>query len=732
MNYKISPEYSVEVIIPVRARKNYDLVRRINWRSSYDIPSNFKFTVVDYGSSPVESSQIESACKANGLNYIYEYSASSVWNASKARNIALIKSTADYVFFEDVDLISHRNFYSLINRQIESLIVRGGWEFFVIPVSYLNAYSSQNINAPFEDYQYDCMVTNILNGDTKEIEFHCPASSYLLTSRELAINVGGYDENYEGWGYEDSDFWLKLLHRTRLEKPREFYKLDTREYSQQVQWSGWRALYRLYADIIAYKGIYSFHVWHEIAEHRSNKVKERNKSIFNENTKFYKKNNQLQLPPLINKEKPVHLFLSRNPHSFNEAIFKIFDNPLLIEEHAIDLCSIDLLLKTHNVDCAIFDNPYGNSKRLEIYKKIRDDGIKCYVIERGALPWSIYIDEGGFCAESNSYDAANWKNLELSKEELAATKAYIEDLKLSGSSLEPQPNLISGDCLKRKLFGFSMNVKVLFIPLQSPSDTTTNYFIGQIGSYENFIAEISKLHADIPSDWRIVYKNHPLALQKVKIPGAVCIDDHHIGDALEMCDAVALINSGVGVLSIAYGKPVYFFGNAFYSCPGLNLHVVSAEDLLSELRKGFNYDFNLALKMIWFLVYKFYSFASWTHSTKKHTDLANLSISKDIIYSVVRVFGRKTHNVSSTSELNIRKSILFDRYRLDDYLFRNPKKISEPNTATEVSLNLKEPGNSAINMKVLKGNRVIKKIKKMMRNPKLFFYDALNNRFKVR
>ena len=729
-------KYSVDIVIPVRSRDEYDILNRLKWRMSYRLPENFNFIIVDYGSDFQEHELIKELCEKNNFTYIYvEEAVNQIWNASKARNIALLNSKADYILFEDVDLLSHKDFYQWIDDQIESLIIDGEWPFFVIPVSYLTENGASAIDTSLSTKEYNQLTTEILRVPNSDlIAFHAPASSYLVCSRELAISVGGYDESFEGWGFEDSDFWVKLLREQDIEKPKEFYRLDTRDYSNQVQWRGWRALFRIYADIIAYKGIYSFHIWHPIAEHRNDNVRKKNHQMFLANMEYYKRE-AYALKPLWNNNKPTHLFLSRNPHSFNKFLFKVFSNPYLIEESCFDIREIDNLISKLNIESVIFNNPYGNPKRTMIYEEFKSRGINCYVVERGALPWSIYIDNDGFCAESKSYMECCWKDRDLSSENQLKTIEYINHLKFSGASLEPQADLMGGAALKRKLFGSSDNIKVLFVALQSPSDTTTNYFCGPIGSYTNFINEIQKLVYQLGDDWKVMYKNHPLTIDKVNIEGAINVDQYHIGDLLEASDAVTLINSGVGVLAAAYMKPVFYFGQAFYACDGINYQVNSASSCLEALTllNNENFDQQKSLKLLSYLIHDFYSFATWERKERKHTEKANLSISTNIQYSILRVHNLNVeYYFDKDKQFNLMSSMLFDRYRLDEYVSRQdkktPPKIAPKAVSNEELIKVDRVSKLASTHK--SKSSVSKKFRKMITNPNAFFADFFLKRIK--
>lgn len=725
---------SLDVIVPVRSRLEYNVCERILIRSEYKLPKGVNYLIVDYGSEKEESEKIRNICESNKFKYLYIDARNSLWNASKARNAALLHSEADYVLFEDVDLVSDYDFYHKIKKQIYTLLVQKKWPFFAVPVAYLSEEASLDLMSPLDEYEYDLFTTEIFDSNHSDIiDFYAPASSLLVCRRDKAIFVGGYDESFEGWGFEDSDFWVKLLRDIDIEKPKDFYNLDTRPYNNQVEWRGWRTLFRIFADVCAQKGIYSFHKWHPIAEHRSDYIRAKNHKIFLKNSINYSKNNYA-LTPLWNQNKETTLFLGRNPHSFNEYVFKKFDNPLLIEEKDFVVNDIDDVILKYNITNVVFNNPYGNIKRLAIYEAFRERNIKCFVVERGALPGSIYIDQGGFCAESKSY--LNFVNHDFSEENYLKTVDYVNELKTKGASLEPQSGMIGSDNLKREVFGSTKGYKVLFIAFQSPSDTTTNFFCNQVGTYDNFVNQVMMLSVLLEdTEWKIIYKNHPLSLSKVEVPGAINVDKYHIGDILEACDSVALINSGVGVLAAAYGKPVYCFGQAFYQFEPLSYNVHDAKGLVKLLINN-NEQFNkeLSLKFISFLINDFYSFATWTREERNHTKEAKLSISKDIKYTEIRIWDdSKVYEVFAENGrfIDLKSSHLFDRYRLEDYLSREKNKETKSIVRSKEAVdNTKKVSKNDLIKEESIGKKGIlkKKVEKLVRDPNQFFLDFFSKR----
>ena len=736
MNAKENEIYepTLDIVITARDRDEYDIVERLKIRKNYNLPSNCNFLVVDYGSSLEVSLELESVCKEYGYRYIFEDARLKPFNNSKARNIAILNSEADYILFEDIDLASHVDFYHWIITQIKSMIIERNWPFLVIPVSYLSESASTDMYSTIDDFKYDQILSEIFDDESEMIDFHAAASSHMVCSRKMAQFIGGFDESFEGWGFEDSDFWLRYLRKVSFEKPREFYKLDTRPYTNQTQWRGWRALFRIFADVMANKGIYSFHIWHEKAEHRSDEIRQRNHRIFLQNSERYAKT-KWELEPLHNPKKPTDLFLNENPHSFNISVFHHFDNPLLLRESNINVDKLDEYIERFNIRNVIFNNPYGNPKRQVIYEKIKELQVPVYVVERGALPNSIYVDNNGFCAESESYNEIMWQD-SLTEDKREITRNYINDYKAKPVSLESQKSgIMGGSNLRYKLGVGAKDTKIMFVALQSPSDTTTNFFSGSIQSYDNFINEMQKVCYFLEDKgWKVLYKNHPLTLDKVKLDNAICVDDFHINDILEACDCVSLINSGVGVLAMLYNKPVYYFGEAFYAVEGLNKKIANADELSSELESfDFEYDESKAIGFISFLINDFYSFATWKRVERNHTNKAKMSISQDIVYDVLRIKGYE-YRFNNQPAIDLRKSFLFDRYRLEDYLYRDQSSSTKPvqskTDSTEFSKKINTIEKKVDNIERLnkvdatnKKYNIKTKTNKLINNPNQFFAD---------
>lgn len=290
-------------------------------------------------------------------------------------------------------------------------------------------------------------------------------------------------------------------------------------------------------------------------------------------------------------------------------------------------------VRNSSFDLVIMPNPYGNERRRWIYTHLKNLDFPVLVFDRGALPGSWFFDLG-FNADSQTYHPLRWDK-PLSDEEKLHIERYIENAK-ELPPLEAQGERLGGEQLKQKL-GLT-NRKVLFVPFQRPSDTTIKFFSGQIESYENFIALINKtkkLLQELAPEWTIVAKRHPLEQTRPMTDVTFVDDDTHVHDLVEMADFVLLVNSGVGVIASLFNTPVLHAGNAFYSHPGLNRSVTTAEDVVYWVQKGLSVCEDTRNRFTHHLVKNVYSFGTFETELVLQKDGAFRNITRKIHFDQV-------------------------------------------------------------------------------------------------
>ena len=240
-----------------------------------------------------------------------------------------------------------------------------------------------------------------------------------------------------------------------------------------------------------------------------------------------------------------------------------------------------------------------------------------YCYDRGALPDSWFFDPHGFNVDSISYDTQFWDK-PLDESSLQKVQDYIQHCITGAPTLEKQDGRIGADALAQKLqLG---GKKVLFVPMQRPSDTVIKHMAGNIRSFSKFVDVIDKLAANLKSKgWVVLCKKHPLETEVPILKHAQYVpQDTNFLDLLELADRVALINSGVGVYTMMMQKPCYIFGDAFYAIPEVNQSIKyldfesdsDIEQVAQQILAGFEVNTEKMYRFVHYLTQTFYSFGT--------------------------------------------------------------------------------------------------------------------------
>ncbi len=313
----------------------------------------------------------------------------------------------------------------------------------------------------------------------------------------------------------------------------------------------------------------------------------------------------------------------RSEHSFGGA------------DEAIDF------VRNSSFEFIVMPNPYGNQRRFHIYNKLRSFGFPVLVFDRGGLPDSWFFDVG-FNADSPSYSALEWDQ-PLSDAERTDVRAYIAGIVGSDRALEAQGSRVGAQRLREELsIG---DRKVLFVPFQRPSDTTMKFFADSAKDFEFFTqmieetTSILRIHAP---EWVVLAKKHPLELEAPSSSIRFVDDGTHVHDLLELCDAVALVNSGVGLLASLFNKPVYYFGKSYYAHPGINRHVQSATALfLNAVRNPVQFDAEVRDRLIHHLTKRVYSFGKFETELVRQKEGHLINVTRQIdFYDLKLPFSR--------------------------------------------------------------------------------------------
>ena len=470
----------LSVVIPIRSTKNYNIKDRIKFKK-YDNPKNkIEFIIVDDGSNLEDSVEIEKVCKENNFKYVYIDTRDRYFSLARARNKGVQIANGKYVLIEDVDILPYIGYYDDIVDEINLFeLDKKTEDFIVIPCIYLSEKISYNYIKDNSKMYAKKIIQKYLEYDINYFENGIPAGSIIVMSRHHYLSIGGQNEEFNRWGFEDHEFAERLmLFSYKFPDPKDKLSYNNTKYEEYTSYEGFRSRYRLYGDLTSAQGIYALHIYHPTElKFRNTKIKEKNKIIFDKCIKKMS-NNEYYLPSLIDPYRGRTCLTSKNPFIYNRELFPLYGDIYFFDDALHTKEEFYNFIVRNKIDRVIMQNPYSKEEKLEIYRYLKNKNIECIVGERGALPNSVYFDRTGFCCESKLYSEKIWDK-ELSIEQKKDIYKYIKEYKETGIALEKQSPCVSGIIL-RKENSIAENQKILFVPFQTRKDVTVRYFAGKI------------------------------------------------------------------------------------------------------------------------------------------------------------------------------------------------------------------------------------------------------------
>lgn len=275
----------LSIIIPIRAVSNRDISERLSYSVSDPLldRERIDFIVVDDGSPLAEKCHHEAICKKLKLKYHYIDSQNKNINMARARNIGVRLAQTKYVMFMDIDLYPYPGYYNDILKEIEiQKLDEHKDDLIMTGVIYLT--QKQGVDQFFNtkpEKRKTLFLQECRKKKSEIIEKISTGTSVTLMHRERYLELGGYDERFEQWGYEDLEFNLRAMYYSdKFPLPKDFTK-DIKSFADIDVYRGWKSMYKLYGDITFKKEIVLFHIWHEV-DRESNYAKgyEQNRQQF--------------------------------------------------------------------------------------------------------------------------------------------------------------------------------------------------------------------------------------------------------------------------------------------------------------------------------------------------------------------------------------------------------------------------------------------------------------------
>lgn len=272
----------------------------------------------------------------NNLKIVTVDDEDTIFSLSKYRNLGVTSAQSEWVLLMDIDLYISVDKLNKLKQYLSLLIIENS--FVVFPTVYFNEGSIGSGNS----FDFNYFSSN-------EVYTYAASSSTIALRKHYYLELGGQNEKFKGWGFEDWEFANRLIANYDFFPPsKNMSYFDPDGYEHINSFTGLKGMLRLYADLTRASGFYFFHHWHQkTSSFRKENLLNINKEIFQNAGAVYKKEGH-QLP-LLNPDEGYRVVIYRkSPIAYNRQLlagFKVIDVIDNIEEYSsLEQESIDLLI----------------------------------------------------------------------------------------------------------------------------------------------------------------------------------------------------------------------------------------------------------------------------------------------------------------------------------------------------------------------------------------------------
>lgn len=188
--------------------------------------ADFEIVIADDGSGPGTREVIARAQARARFRIDHVWQENRGYRAASIRNQAVARTDADYILYTDQDCVPRRDFLSR-----HAALAEAGWFVAGNRVLTTRAFAERILaeRLAVHDWTLRAWVGCRARGDINRVHplLRLPDGPYrklhprrwqgaktanLAVWRRDLVAVNGMDEDYEGWGLEDSDLVIRLLH----------------------------------------------------------------------------------------------------------------------------------------------------------------------------------------------------------------------------------------------------------------------------------------------------------------------------------------------------------------------------------------------------------------------------------------------------------------------------------------------------------------------------------------
>jgi glycosyltransferase involved in cell wall biosynthesis len=173
--------------------------------------------IADDGSTIETKDLITNFNKDFDLNIIHSWQKDIGFRAARSRNNAIFKSSGDYIILIDGDTILHTNFVQDHIASSEPGYFVQGSRALLSEKQTKKALAKKIVNFSFFSSELKNRKNSIHSKllcsifSNKKNHLHGIKSCNMAFYRKDCININGFNNEFEGWGREDSEFVVRLI-----------------------------------------------------------------------------------------------------------------------------------------------------------------------------------------------------------------------------------------------------------------------------------------------------------------------------------------------------------------------------------------------------------------------------------------------------------------------------------------------------------------------------------------
>ena len=176
--------------------------------------------IADDGSGDDTKETIRAFQKTSDLNIIHSWQKDSGFRAAKSRNKAIAKSSSDYIILIDGDMILHPKFIEdHVNNAESGYFIQGTRVLLTKNTTSKVLKALKDINIQFLFFSQgiqnrkNAIHSNFLSKlfSKKKNYLRGIKTCNMSFFKKDCTNINGFNNDFKGWGKEDSEFIVRLL-----------------------------------------------------------------------------------------------------------------------------------------------------------------------------------------------------------------------------------------------------------------------------------------------------------------------------------------------------------------------------------------------------------------------------------------------------------------------------------------------------------------------------------------